>query len=394
MALPKIIADFTTQLTAALAIGGAASTLYSNVDDDGVALPTGLYYFTLDGTNSNKEFISCTNTAGALTAIKSVSRQGVEVSGVARAHAVGCSVVMTDFNAYKVYIDNLAISGASDASLTVKGVTKLSVAPVSDPIAVGSNDIRVPTADPATLFAPISTVASPSGTISPYAGRTAPTGFLFCDGTAVSRATYASLLAVIAPSQTFTVTIASPGVFTATAHGLVAGDKLHFTTTGGLAAGLSVNTDYYVIASGLTSSNFEVSATRGGSAVNTSGSQSGIHTFYISNYGKGDGSTTFNIPDMRGYTPYGYLSSDANFNVLNVPNTYAGEKNHQLITAELASHSHIVNYYSGNSSSTQPIANTNTDFGIVLSRATGTAGSDTPHNNLPPYVVVNFIIKI
>lgn len=39
--------------------------------------------------------------------------------------------------------------------------------------------------------------AMPTGAILPFAGTTAPTGFLMCDGTAVSRTTYATLFAVI-----------------------------------------------------------------------------------------------------------------------------------------------------------------------------------------------------
>lgn len=76
----------------------------------------------------------------------------------------------------------------------------------------------------------------------------------------------------------FTVTIASPGVFSKTAHGFVAGDRLRFTTTGALPTGLTAGTDYYVIAAGLTADAFEVSLTSGGAAVNTSGSQSGVHS--------------------------------------------------------------------------------------------------------------------
>lgn len=141
--------------------------------------------------------------------------------------------------------------------------------------------------------------AVPVGTISPYAGRSAPSQFLLCDGSAVSRSTYANLFSILAPSAVFTVTIASPAVFTKVAHGLMAGDKLHFTTTGGLPAGLAINTTYYVLSSGLTADAFKVALSPEGTVVNTSGSQNGVHTFYISNFGKGDGSTTFTLPDLR-----------------------------------------------------------------------------------------------
>lgn len=80
---------------------------------------------------------------------------------------------------------------------------------------------------------------------------------------------------------TFTVTIATPAIFTQTGHGLVAGDIVYFTTTGALPTGIVVGTAYYVIATGLTANDFRVSATLGGSAINTSGSQSGVHTLVV-----------------------------------------------------------------------------------------------------------------
>jgi microcystin-dependent protein len=154
------------------------------------------------------------------------------------------------------------------------------------------------------------TVTSASGTLAagdivPSGARTR-SGALLCDGTAYSRATYATLFAAIVPSLgTFTVTIATPAVFSLTSHGLTAGDKVYFTTTGALPTGLSVNTIYYVISAGLTSSAFEVSATSGGSAINTTGTQSGTHTLRFCPYGLGNGSTTFNVPDLRGQAPIG-----------------------------------------------------------------------------------------
>ncbi len=57
----------------------------------------------------------------------------------------------------------------------------------------------------------------------------------------------------------------------------VAGDQVIFSTTGSLPAGLTRYRRYYVISTGLTTNSFKVSTTSGGSAVNTSGSQSGNH---------------------------------------------------------------------------------------------------------------------
>lgn len=77
----------------------------------------------------------------------------------------------------------------------------------------------------------------------------------------------------------FTITIASPGVITAKNHGLTAGDKVRFITTDALPTGLSTYTDYWVISDGMGDDTFEVSTTKDGTAVNTSGSQSGTHYY-------------------------------------------------------------------------------------------------------------------
>ena len=78
-----------------------------------------------------------------------------------------------------------------------------------------------------------------------------------------------------------TITIASPGVVSLTAHGFAAGDTVRFTTTGALPTGITAGTTYYVIAAGLTANAFEISTQPSGSAVNTSGSQSGTHYLSI-----------------------------------------------------------------------------------------------------------------
>jgi hypothetical protein len=71
----------------------------------------------------------------------------------------------------------------------------------------------------------------------------------------------------------FTVTIATPAVVTAA---LRNGTAVVLNTTGALPTGLSVGTVYYVV--GTTGTTCNLSATFGGAAINTSGSQSGTQT--------------------------------------------------------------------------------------------------------------------
>jgi hypothetical protein len=78
--------------------------------------------------------------------------------------------------------------------------------------------------------------------------------------------------------QTFTVTIASPAVFTMADHGLQVGSSFIPTTSGSLPTGLTAGNRYFVISAGFGVDSFQVSTTEGGAAVNTSGTQSGTHT--------------------------------------------------------------------------------------------------------------------
>jgi len=100
------------------------------------------------------------------------------------------------------------------------------------------------------------TVATtPAGVIQQYAGASAPTGYLLCQGQAVSRSTYAALFAVVGTT-----------------------------------------------------------------------------------YGSGDGSTTFNLPDLRQRVPVGRHTSGT-FNTLGGT---GGAETHTITTAQLPSHNHDV----------------------------------------------------
>lgn len=105
--LLKILADFDTQLAAPVSIGDTTATLVSATDDDGVTLPTGLYGLTIDAGNSSKEYIVCTVTSTAITAVYSISRQGVSTSGFARGHRRGAKVTLTDWAILSRMLNNL-----------------------------------------------------------------------------------------------------------------------------------------------------------------------------------------------------------------------------------------------------------------------------------------------
>lgn len=251
------------------------------------------------------------------------------------------------------------------------------------------------------------------GEIAAYGGKTAPTDWLLCYGQAVSRATYSALYDIIAPSLgTFTVTIASPGVVTLNSHGLVTGDSVFLTTTGALPTGLTANTLYYVIY--VDANTFRLATSRANALVptpiNTTGSQSGTHTLRYCPYGLGDGSTTFNLPDLRGRVPAGADAmggtAATRLTLARSQGTYGqmgaagGVETHTLITAELAAHSHDMGsgtnqWVSGGSPGSDTAASITQTGSSFRVRLTGTdsAGSGTAHNNVQPTLIVNYIIK-
>lgn len=79
-------------------------------------------------------------------------------------------------------------------------------------------------------------------------------------------------------THTVTITIASPGVLTWASHALRIGTIITLSTTGALPTGLAAATPYYIVAGGYGTNTFELAATAGGTAIVTTGSQSGTHT--------------------------------------------------------------------------------------------------------------------
>ena len=161
----------------------------------------------------------------------------------------------------------------------------------------------------------------PAGCLLPYAGSTAPVGFLLCYGQSLVRTEYASLFAAIGTT-----------------------------------------------------------------------------------YGSADG-THFTLPDMRGRIPLtldNMGGSDAGrLTMANTLGLTGGEEKHQLSVGELAQHGHSLASGEGGTayreSGTGSLAAGSTTFvrlgGTNQQGRAENNGSDTAHNNLQPYVLMNYIIK-
>lgn len=146
--------------------------------------------------------------------------------------------------------------------------------------------------------------ATPTGVIFPFGGVAAPSGYLLCDGAAVSRTTYSALFAVVGTS-----------------------------------------------------------------------------------FGIGDGSTTFDLPDMQGNIPVGIGGSG----VTNIGDS-GGEQTHTLTESELAAHDHEIPLFSQIALANNVAEGSNTSSG-TSTLGTSDAGGDAAHNNMQPYVGTEWIIK-
>ena len=110
-------------------------------------------------------------------------------------------------------------------------------------------------------------------------------------------------------------------------------------------------------------------------------------------YGAGDGSTTFNLPDLRGRVAVGKDTTQTEFDALGET---GGEKKHTLTVAELPKHSPKVKYLGehGTGLNDGPYGyKLSYSLGCDESLTTELIGNDEPHNILQPYQVTNYIIK-
>lgn len=124
-------------------------------------------------------------------------------------------------------------------------------------------------------------------------------------------------------------------------------------------------------------------------------------------YGAGNGSTTFNLPDLRGRIPMGAGQGVGNGTsgsgapsgtaLTNRPlGSWAGSETHVLSIQEMPSHSHdstdLFHDYNGGGSS-YSFMGRNTSTIVSNPFKTANRGGGQAHNNVQPFQAVNWIIK-
>jgi len=114
-------------------------------------------------------------------------------------------------------------------------------------------------------------------------------------------------------------------------------------------------------------------------------------------YGTGNGSTTFNLPDFRGRVGVGGGTSTATGATNHTLNQKAGEETHVLTPGETAmkAHDHGIEYnivYRTTASSGGGVRNVVSGGSSTTSTLSTTAANGSAHNNMQPYIGINYII--
>ncbi|MFQ3645669.1 MAG: tail fiber protein [Aggregatilineales bacterium] len=96
----------------------------------------------------------------------------------------------------------------------------------------------------------------------------------------------------------------------------------------------------------------------------------------------------FRLPDLRERVPVGHNASGTFGSVLGA---MGGAATHTLTVNEMPAHTHTIAAATGGSQA-HTLNAQNSSAGTVT-RTTGATGGGQPHNNLQPYIVLNYIIR-
>ena len=130
---------------------------------------------------------------------------------------------------------------------------------------------------------------------------------------------------------------------------------------------------------------------------------SALFTLFTTTFGSGDGSTTFNLPDLRNRMPLGQSAGKNLGDTGGSENAVVVSHTHIFTGVPLPNHSHT--YEKPTSTAPQSGSSTNclVPSGATLNTSSVSAGTPSGTNstegesgvgkNLPPYLVVNYIIK-
>lgn len=207
---------------------------------------------------------------------------------------------------------------------------------------------------------------TPSGVMAPFAGSTAPGGWLLCDGTAVSRAQYSDLFATIGVAWgngDGTTTFNLPDLRGRVPVGTNAGTFASLAATGGVES-----VTLSAAQSGLPSHSHGVSAGLG---------NGGSHSHSASTDSQGTHNHTVN----QSYLQSLYTGTAGNGGGTSIVN---GGASSSPTTNSNGAHTHNVSVGSGGDHT----------HGISVSiSSAGGGGASSAHTNLQPYATVNYIIK-
>lgn len=248
----------------------------------------------------------------------------------------------------------------------------------------------------------------PPGSVFPYAGASAPSGWLICDGSAVSRTTYAGLFAVLSTSHgsgdgstTFNVPdyrgqfmrgivpsalnsitgsgTASSNNATFTAHGLNrTGIKVQLLS--GTLSGLATATTYYAIVVDVNTLAF--ATTRANAIAGTKIAITGANSAVITQYEDPDAGSRASI--TIGSNSSG-LGSAQDHQITGHSHTISGTTGAQFpaTVATAGGYNGTGGIFNGSSSTVLP-------YGNNVIKADSTTGNETRPQN----VYVNYIVKV